>query len=89
MVVPFDGPHDIAPLRGLVTESIHDLLHMPKTLIFLDGVESAQRINLELQREVSGHLQGVPPDVFIRTYWATIDDDGKDATLKDLRSGRT
>src|SRR6266496_3268858 len=46
MVVPFDGPHDIAPLRGLVTESIHDLLHMPKTLIFLDGVESAQRINL-------------------------------------------
>ena len=89
MVAPFEGPHDIAPLRGLVTNSIRDLLRMPKTLIFLDGVETAQRINLELQKEVSEHLQGVPPDVFIRTYWASIDDEQKDATLKDLRSGRT
>src|SRR5271155_1140632 len=89
MVAPFEGPHDIAPLRGLVTNSIGDLLHMPKTLIFLDGVEATQRINLELQREVSGHLQGVPPDVFIRTYWASIDDEQKDATLKDVESGRT
>lgn len=89
VVVPFGGPHDIAPLRGLLTESIHDLLNMPKTLIFLDGVETAQKINLELQREVSGHLHGVPTDVFIRTYWSTIDDDGKDETLKDLRSGQT
>jgi len=63
---------------------------MPKTLIFLNGVETAQKINLELQREVSGHLQGVvPPDMFIRTYWASIDDEGKNETLKDLRNGRT
>ena len=68
MVAPFEGPDDIEPLLGLVFNSISDLLKMPKTLIFVDGVLIAQRINLSLQRELSGYLQGIPMDVFVRTY---------------------
>ena len=89
MVAPFEGPDDIEPLLGLVFNSISDLLKMPKTLIFVDGVPMAQRINLSLQRELSGHLQGIPTDVFVRTYWASIDDESKAATLADLKSGCT
>lgn len=89
MVAPFQGPDDIEPLLGLVSNSISDLLKMPKTLIFVDGVPMAQRINLSLQRELSGHLQGIPTDVFVRTYWASIDDESKSATLADFKSGRT
>ena len=89
MVVPLEGPHDIEPLCGLISNSIRDLQLMPKTPIFIDGIQTTQRINLALQRELSGHLQGVPPDVFVRMYWASIHDEGKAATLADLRNGRT
>jgi len=56
IVVPFEGPYNTEPLLNLISGSTRDLLQILKTLVFVDGVDRAARIAVELQKHAPRDL---------------------------------
>lgn len=86
-VFPMNTPTDLQPLTDLIPHNIQDPLEIPKTLIFVDDITLAKQIAEELRGCLPPLLHGRPPEVLIRTYWASIDDPKKKRTYNCIRSG--
>jgi len=80
LVVPFDGPDHF---RTIVQSRFRcDSRFAPDS----KDVERAARIALRLLLPLPRNIQGVSPDVVVRTHWISIDEERKTETLRDLRS---
>jgi superfamily II DNA helicase RecQ len=76
------------PMIDLLPKNDAELNAFPKTLIFVDSVYDACCMALELREEFEKHFpDGPASDTFIRTYYASIDDAKKKATIRLFRNG--
>jgi superfamily II DNA helicase RecQ len=90
MVCPVSNMRDLSPLLTLLpVTSARDLLAIPKTIIFYDGIEGGQRIAAALRSNINQGLAAAPDrSVFVQMFYGSIDEPKKRQMLSDLRSGR-
>ena len=86
-VIPTINDTTYQPLIDLIPENIRDPHEIPKTLIFVDDINMAKSIADTLRAKLPSLLQNKPPEVLIRTYWASIDDAKKTRTYNNIRNG--
>jgi Lhr-like helicase len=89
MVCPVSNTRDLSPLLTLLpVTSARDLLSIPKTIIFHDGIEGGQRIAAALRSNINQGLE-VAHDrsVLVQMFYGSIDEPKKRQMLLDLRSG--
>ena len=86
-VIPLENNTDLSPLLQLIPNNVRNVLQIPRTLIFNDGVESACRIALRLRAQLPESISVIDPDIIIQVYHG-CDKAKKSKTLSDIRSGR-
>jgi len=87
VVRPINTTRDLSPLLDLIDlRAIKDIKHLPRTIIFYDSIDGAQRIADALRVLVPHDL---PTDgrTLIQMFFGSIDDPKKTQTLLDLESG--
>ena len=90
MVCPISNTNDLTPLLTIIpVHSARDLLAIPKTIIFYDGIEGGQRIAAALRTNINQELGASHNrNVLVQMFYGSIDEPKKRQILMDLRSGR-
>jgi superfamily II DNA/RNA helicase len=90
MVCPVSNMRDFTPLLTIIPlDRARDLLAIPKTIIFYDGIEGGQRIAAALRTNITPELAATHGrNVLVQMFYGSIDEPKKRQILSDLRSGR-
>lgn len=89
MVCPINSPHDLTTLLDLIHLENKDILGIPKTIIFYDGIDGGQRIADALRLRIPPELSAErDPNEIIQMFFGSIDEKRKRKTLSDLESGK-
>jgi superfamily II DNA helicase RecQ len=78
----FDQLLELIPSEDFAVEDI------PQTLVFVDSVIPAIHIARALREKLSGVKKGCKPQVLVRTYYATLDQEKKLETEKLVENGQ-
>src|SRR5271154_4763638 len=89
MVCPISNTRDLSPLLTLMRVGrARDLLSIPKTIIFCDGIDGGQRIAAALRTEINSELASTySPQIIVQMFYGTVDEPKKKRILSDLVSG--
>jgi superfamily II DNA helicase RecQ len=73
-VCPIKDEHDLTPLLELIPDGARNLLIIPKTLIFYDGIDGGQRIADALRRRIPSELSTEhDPHELVQMFFGSID----------------
>ena len=76
------------PLLDLIPKNNEELIRFPKTLIFVDCILDARRMAIALREKLEMHFPEADSSTIIRTYYSSIDDEKKEATIRLFRNGQ-
>jgi Helicase conserved C-terminal domain len=75
------------PLLDLIPTTAEEMSSFPKSLIFVDSVLEARRLAIALREKFQSNFPGIDSWRTIRTYYSSIDDQKKEATIRLFRNG--
>jgi superfamily II DNA/RNA helicase len=89
MICLISNARDLTPLLNLIRiDTAKNLLAIPKTIIFYDGIEGGQRIAAALRSNINPELaSSYNRRVLVQIYFGTVDEPKKKQILSDLISG--
>jgi Helicase conserved C-terminal domain len=76
------------PILNLILTNDEELIRFPKTLIFVDSILNARCMAIALRDKLKMHFPEANSSTTIRTYYSSIDDEKKEATINLFRNGQ-
>ena len=76
------------PILNLIPKTDEEAIRFPKTLIFVDSILDARCMAIALRERLDAHFPTADSSMIIRTYYSSIDDEKKEATIRLFRDGR-
>ena len=76
------------PILNLIPKTDEKAIRFPKTLIFVDSILDTRCMGIALREKLEAHYPTANSSMIIRTYYSSIDDEKKEATIRLFKNGR-